>query len=82
MLLPQKCTFCAHRVDQTLQPSCVLTCQTNAISFGDLDDPSSDVAKRVVAEPTTASRVWYKAKGVLSQSADRFKSPSIDLLAF
>jgi tetrathionate reductase subunit B len=65
--LPQKCTFCAHRVDQKIMtPSCALACQTNAISFGDLDDPSSSVSKSVAAgakplhpEYGTKPKVYY-----------------------
>jgi Fe-S-cluster-containing dehydrogenase component/formate-dependent nitrite reductase membrane component NrfD len=42
-----KCNFCAHRIDQGLNPSCVNICPEQAIHFGDLDDANSDVATLV-----------------------------------
>ena len=33
-----KCTFCAHRVDKGIMPSCVNTCQGRARIFGDLKE--------------------------------------------
>jgi dimethyl sulfoxide reductase iron-sulfur subunit len=41
----EKCTFCSHRVDQGLQPACVEACPTQVITFGDLEDPHSAVAR-------------------------------------
>ena len=45
--IPQKCSFCAHRIEQGKQPRCVQSCPSHAILFGDLDDKESDVAKLV-----------------------------------
>jgi Fe-S-cluster-containing dehydrogenase component len=43
--LPQKCTLCAHRLDEgDEQPRCVESCPTGALVFGDLDDPASEIA--------------------------------------
>jgi Fe-S-cluster-containing dehydrogenase component len=51
--LPQKCTLCAHRLDEgERQPRCVESCPTGALVFGDLDDPASEIAKLAAgAEP-------------------------------
>lgn len=43
--IPQKCTMCAHLLDKgEKEPRCVESCPTNAIIFGDLDDPQSDIS--------------------------------------
>ncbi len=44
--IPQKCTLCAHRLDEgAKEPRCVEACPTGALVFGDLDDPSSEIAR-------------------------------------
>lgn len=48
-----KCNFCAHRIDENLEPACVVVCPTHSIWVGDLDDPMSGIAKLVATNPTT-----------------------------
>ncbi len=42
-----KCTFCLHRVRRDQAPACVETCPTRSLTFGDLADPESPVARLV-----------------------------------
>ena len=55
----EKCTFCVHRLDNGLQPACVDACQKagkEAMLFGDLNDPNSEIAKRVRTVATKTIR--------------------------
>lgn len=74
-----KCTFCVHRVDEGLAkglkpgvdaeatPMCAVACIANAITFGDLDDPESQVSRlikergavRLMPELGTDPSVYY-----------------------
>ncbi len=42
-----KCSFCIHRVRAGQPPACVAVCPTEALSFGDLDDPGSKVHRQL-----------------------------------
>jgi len=46
-----KCNFCAHRIDNGLEPACVQVCPTQSIWMGDIDDPTSGISKFLSIEP-------------------------------
>ena len=55
----EKCTFCVHRLDNGQQPACVEACNGvggGAMLFGDLNDPNSEIAKRVHTVATQTIR--------------------------
>jgi Fe-S-cluster-containing dehydrogenase component/formate-dependent nitrite reductase membrane component NrfD len=52
----EKCNFCSHRIDQGLEPACVVVCPVEAILVGDLNDPGSRVAEIVNRQPVTVRR--------------------------
>ncbi len=66
-----KCHNCTHRVDEGLEPPCASTCPSEALYFGDLNDPESSVSKmkaklesegnlaQLRAEKGTKPRAWY-----------------------
>lgn len=43
----EKCVLCKGRVEQGKEPSCVQTCITKSRWFGDLDDPDSEINKKI-----------------------------------
>ena len=45
----EKCNLCLHRIDQGLEPFCVICCEGQAIHFGDFNDPGSHVSKLLMA---------------------------------
>lgn len=75
----EKCSFCYQRIDRGLAlglepgvdphatPACVVTCPVKARIFGDLNDPESNVSKKLARRPShrlredlgTDPRVYY-----------------------
>ena len=55
--IPQKCTMCAHLLDDPdypgKEPRCVEAGPNQALIFGDLDDPTSEISKRIAQGKVT-----------------------------
>jgi molybdopterin-containing oxidoreductase family iron-sulfur binding subunit len=45
----EKCTLCSHRLAHDEEPLCVATCPAYARFFGDLNDPTSDIAQLIIS---------------------------------
>jgi len=62
-----KCTWCWHRLTKGQIPACVGVCPRNALIFGDLNDPESDIS------------LWMKehARELLVLKADMGTHPSV-----
>ncbi len=48
-----KCDFCVSRIDAGLMPACVSACVSGALVFGDLEDPKSEISKRLASVGAT-----------------------------
>ena len=65
--IAEKCNFCRHRIAEGLEPFCLICCEGQAIQFGDLNDPESNVSKiltagngyRLKPEEGTEPSVYY-----------------------
>jgi len=45
--LTNDCDFCAERIKEGSEPICVASCPTEAMVFGYLDDPKSEINKKI-----------------------------------
>jgi len=51
-----KCNFDASRVEMGYKPACEVVCPTQAILSGDLDDPESEVSRRIAMEKVSVRK--------------------------
>lgn len=53
----ESCTLCVHRIDRGERTTaCAEACPTQAIVFGDLNDPNSEISRRIAELKTTQLR--------------------------
>ncbi len=63
----EKCTFCVHRTRKGRHTRCVEVCPNKARTFGNLNDPDSEVSRLIASERNfrlkeelnTNPRIWY-----------------------
>ncbi len=51
-----KCNFDASRVEMGYKPACEVVCPTQAILSGDLDDPESEISRRIAMEKVSVRK--------------------------
>lgn len=69
-----KCHNCFHRLEHDMEPACVPTCPSEALYFGDLNDPDSAISRHKAAledadgvtqlrpEKGTKPRTWFAGR--------------------
>lgn len=68
---PDKCTFCKEsRLGRGEEPACVVVCPTDALVFGDINDPKSKISK------VLSQRVTYRQKAHLGTEPKMFIVPN------
>ena len=51
-----KCNYCAHRLEESYEPACVIVCPVEAIISGDLDNPDSNLSQLISENVTTVRK--------------------------
>ena len=78
-----KCHNCYHRLENEMEPACANTCPSDAIYFGDLNDPESKVRRAIQeandsgdgttqmrTDKETRPRMWFAGTGAV-EAEDR-----------
>ncbi|MBW1659292.1 MAG: 4Fe-4S dicluster domain-containing protein [Deltaproteobacteria bacterium] len=60
--VPDSCDLCLERIEEGKAPYCVTSCPTQALIFGDLGDPDSEIAKRIKERNAKPLRGKYKTR--------------------
>lgn len=68
------CNFCVDRINDGKPPYCVTSCAGEAMVFGDLDDPSSDISKLIKATKATPLSTQLKTKPKVYYASLKAKS--------
>jgi Fe-S-cluster-containing dehydrogenase component len=46
--IAEKCNLCSHRIEEGLEPFCVICCEGQALIFGDLNEPNSRISQLIL----------------------------------
>jgi Fe-S-cluster-containing dehydrogenase component len=76
-----KCNYCAHRIENSYEPACVVVCPTESIISGDLDDPNSTISVRIQENDVRVRKPESGAKPNLFyvQASDEMLDPAATL---
>lgn len=56
----EKCDFCTHRTELGLEPACADSCPSQAIQFGDLNDPLDPISIKIKEK---GAKTWKEEAG-------------------
>ena len=57
-----KCNYCAHRIEESYEPACVIVCPTEAIISGDLDEENSSISNYILENNVSVRKPESGAK--------------------
>ena len=60
--IADSCDFCLDRITEGEVPFCASSCPTDAMVFGDLDDPESELSRQISAGNAQPLKKKYKTK--------------------